>query len=185
MCTEQKYHYCIIFSIYLPFLLHFECPYLWYKWKHKVSKRCPLRSFYIKTKQTGRIMMMNDSSLGFHLYVCIYHLKWLNIWTLITSGFSNDKDSLFNITFIFPGLMNLWIEIYSLTQFLASFFQRKLALDPHYDISSYVAAGAHSRNPHSCKAAVNSLDIKPALNDLDKMGFSSALFHNLYHNIFH
>lgn len=30
----------------------------------------------------------------------------------------------------------------------------------------YVAAGAHSRNPDSCKAAVNSLDIKPALGQI-------------------
>ena len=30
----------------------------------------------------------------------------------------------------------------------------------------YVAARAHSRNPDSCKAAVNSLDIKPALGQI-------------------
>ena len=79
----------------------------------KVSKRCPLRSFYIKTNKLVELWWWMIHLLGFHLYVCIYHLKWLNIWTLITSGFSNDKDSLFNITFIFPGLTNLWIEMRS------------------------------------------------------------------------
>ena len=109
----------------------------------KISKRCPLRSFYIKTNTLVELWWWMIPLLSFHLYVCIHHLKWLNIWTLITSGFSNDKDSLFNISFIFTGLTNLWIEMRShwhwcsIKIILGLFsFQRKSVLDPYYDISS-------------------------------------------------
>lgn len=62
--------------------------------------------------------MINYSFWGVFMFtsicvaLCILHFKWLDIWTLITSGLYNNKYSLFT-KHIIPALTNLWVEMKS------------------------------------------------------------------------
>ena len=131
--------------------------------------------------------------LGFHLYMCIHHLKWLNKRTVITSGFSNDKDSLFLHYLHIPrphepmnrNGVSLTL-VFNKDNLRPLSFSKEICSRPslwHLYFMWLLVPIAETQIP--AKLLLVSGYQTCSWSDLEKMGFSSALFNNLSHNTFH